>query len=591
MSDARRNDDERGLPLMPTTAAPKADYQAFHGRKEISVENPAVNINIEKESQEQQHEQQHHKTTVLETFLHLLKGFLGAGCLSLPWAVSQLGIGWGVVAILTVACWTSFNCWTLVRLKRYVERHSSYMEDKKRLALESASASSSASSNNNITCPDLGEWAYGEHFKSYVRACICTLQLAICTVFFSFVGENLHAVFEYFNIEFVNHTGVMTIFLPVILSLSFIPSLKTLAPVMASGLYLLLFAFVGIGVIIREEWHARPGSDDRLEFIPSQAPLAVCAILYSMEGINLILPVESAMKEPRHFKRVFVLSMAANALILATFATICVLTFGEVTNGSVTAFLLQAYKGDASVTLWLMLANTAVSLSVLVTYPLHMYPAVELLALWFHSNKEEDPLSTANSSALTDSAATPIMEHSYNKEEEQVLQKDEPTGSYNLYIRSQSTISSMRSALLPQMTIPGDSLQLRTTLVLMTYVAAVVVPNVQVLISLVGAMAGSSVALLIPPLLELGWIRHIEVGKDDVYKEDEDEDESSKWWMDDEAEWWMATAASPYTNRFGKFWFAKLKCYALLVLGLVFFGIGTWASLADIVRIYNTNTE
>ena len=34
----------------------------------------------------------HHRTNVFDTFLHLLKGYIGAGMLSLPWAVSQLGV-------------------------------------------------------------------------------------------------------------------------------------------------------------------------------------------------------------------------------------------------------------------------------------------------------------------------------------------------------------------------------------------------------------------------------------------------------------------------------------------------------------------
>ena len=74
---------------------------------------------------------------------------------------------------------------------------------------------------------------------------------------------------------------------------------------------------------------------------------------------------------------------------------------------------------------------------------------------------------------------------------------------------SASGISSLAS-MMPKMTLPGDSPQLRALLVLMTYVIAVVVPNVQALISLAGALAGSSTALLIPPLLELAWIEHLE---------------------------------------------------------------------------------
>jgi proton-coupled amino acid transporter len=541
------------LPLM-STGVNKANYESVPRSKSnpLSLDNddPVVETGAG-----------HNETTVLETFLHLLKGFLGAGCLSLPWAVSELGIVWGVVAILIIACWTSYNCWSLVKLKRYVEGHSSDVDDR----MTEASTNTSITA---ITAPDLGEWAFGKTFKSYVRVCICTLQLCICTVFFSFVGENLLAVFRYFGSN-VSHVGVMTIFLPVILALSFIPSLKTLAPVMASGLYLLLFAFFGIGVIIGSEWQGRP--DHTPELNPPQVPLAVCAILYSMEGINLVLPLESAMKEPHHFKRVFVMSMAVNALILASLASICVLTFGEVTNGSVTAFLLEAYQEDESIIFWLMMANTAVSLSVLVTYPLQMYPALELLAPWWNSwwfrikSEDNEDLSGFEQTPedSTDSETPMEQEHEYGNEVEE-LEEDEIAGSSISY--RGSMINTMRSRI-PKLTIPGDSFQLRATLVFTTYLIAVVVPNVQVLISLVGAMAGSSTALLIPSLLELGWIRHMEMEADRVYR-DENED------------------TPPPTNLFGIWWFEKLKCYVLLGLGLVIFFIGSTAALSDIVRIY-----
>ena len=39
-----------------------------------------------------------HRTTWMQSFLHLLKGYIGPGCLSLPWAVSQLGIASGAMA-------------------------------------------------------------------------------------------------------------------------------------------------------------------------------------------------------------------------------------------------------------------------------------------------------------------------------------------------------------------------------------------------------------------------------------------------------------------------------------------------------------
>lgn len=57
--------------------------------------------------------------------------------------------------------------------------------------------------------------------------------MAICTVFISFIGENLNALLKEMPVDFgfwESHAGVMTLALPFCMSLSFIPSLKGLAP-------------------------------------------------------------------------------------------------------------------------------------------------------------------------------------------------------------------------------------------------------------------------------------------------------------------------------------------------------------------------
>eukprot|EP00581_Thalassiosira_minuscula_P005719 CAMPEP_0183741856 /NCGR_PEP_ID=MMETSP0737-20130205/63272_1 /TAXON_ID=385413 /ORGANISM="Thalassiosira miniscula, Strain CCMP1093" /LENGTH=63 /DNA_ID=CAMNT_0025977331 /DNA_START=28 /DNA_END=216 /DNA_ORIENTATION=+ len=63
------------------------------------------------------------------------------------------------------------------------------------------------------------------------------------------------------------------------------------------------------------------------------------------------------MAEPKKFKRVFWSAMGCVAIILAVVSNLCVLAFGEVTNGSVTAFLLEEYKDNKSLIVFLMVAN------------------------------------------------------------------------------------------------------------------------------------------------------------------------------------------------------------------------------------------
>eukprot|EP00550_Attheya_septentrionalis_P000699 CAMPEP_0198289276 /NCGR_PEP_ID=MMETSP1449-20131203/7516_1 /TAXON_ID=420275 /ORGANISM="Attheya septentrionalis, Strain CCMP2084" /LENGTH=580 /DNA_ID=CAMNT_0043987579 /DNA_START=95 /DNA_END=1837 /DNA_ORIENTATION=+ len=522
-----------------------------------------------------------HQTDGLETFLHLLKGYLGAGCLSLPWAVSQLGLSWGCFGIFLMAWWTSYNCWTVVKIKRFILK-TQLMRLNADQGDDDVSVESSAASNaTSITYPDVGEWAYGKQFGSYVMICICVQQLAICTVFFSFLAENLLAVMVSAGLDtnfLGTHSGVMTMAFPVILSLSFIPTLKGLAPVMAWGTVCLVVGFAALGFIVQQEWSERPEETPSLKL--PQFPLAMCAILYSYEGICLILPIESAMKKPEQFKLVFVLAMSLVAIILAVVASLCVLSFGNVTNGSVTAFLLEKYHNDPTITWWLMMANTAVSLSVLLTYPLQLFPALELMGpimskrmpRLFKGTPTSFPEDHFNDDLSVFEPLPPLTEHAVHsygldetgedyKEDEDEEEQDE---------NSFSVVTSVTSAAFIGITMQGDSPQLRVTLVLLTYAVALIVPNVQVLISLVGALAGSSTALLIPPFLELAWIRDLENRDQHLSCEVE----PSLWML------------APDTSKWGKFWQEKIKCYLLVVMGLIFLVIGTYASISDIVNIY-----
>eukprot|EP00977_Amphora_coffeiformis_P021770 scaffold9890_cov159-Amphora_coffeaeformis.AAC.1 len=534
----RGNGGGEAFPLMTaSTKVLQRTYEATTLQRGRNKQPPGLYRSMESgggsQAAEDENDVDHPKTTDVETVVHLLKGYLGAGCLSLPYAVSQLGIVGGFLSIAALSYWTSANCYTVVNIKRHMEKTTPVGNNNNNAAAtltnhDMDNDAVSETSSSNITYPEVGNWAYGAMFQAYVSACIITLQLAVCTVYVSFIGENLLAVAHFCGLSAVTHTGVMTAALPLILGLSFLPSLKILAPVMAAGTVLLLLTLATLGVIVWEEWPHRPPETPTA--VVSQIPLALCMILYSYEGINLILPVHAAMKYPSHFDFVFWLSMALVALCLASVAIVSVVCFGNVTNGSLTAFLLDNYQDGTNnrITEWIMFANTTVSLSVLLTYPLTMYPAIELLGPILQRNawlsrffggspgvEDEDDLAAFE-------PLPPLPEHDAVSQHELDEQHSyEIAGPLGLggSVRQQdedalSGISSLMGAGQTFFTIhfvlPGDSAQLRVTLVLTTYLIAIGIPNVQALISLVGAMAGSSAALLIPPVLELAWVEHVE---------------------------------------------------------------------------------
>eukprot|EP00555_Chaetoceros_dichaeta_P003282 CAMPEP_0198250974 /NCGR_PEP_ID=MMETSP1447-20131203/1966_1 /TAXON_ID=420782 /ORGANISM="Chaetoceros dichaeta, Strain CCMP1751" /LENGTH=254 /DNA_ID=CAMNT_0043935899 /DNA_START=159 /DNA_END=923 /DNA_ORIENTATION=+ len=112
-------------------------------------------------------------TSELQTILAILKGNIGSGCLALPWAFSILGIPLGCLITFILTFLVGYNSWSLVLLKRKI------------WGLQ-----------RGITYSDVGERAFGKDFRVVVDVSVILLQMAICTVYFSNIGENLSSVFR-----------------------------------------------------------------------------------------------------------------------------------------------------------------------------------------------------------------------------------------------------------------------------------------------------------------------------------------------------------------------------------------------------------
>lgn len=459
----------------------------FHAPPQLNNEKN-LNSNSENgtsESRGGQDQLEHMRTTELQTFIHLVKGYVGPGCLSLPWAFSQLGIPLGFVTTVSLSALTSYNALSVMEIKR------------------------AEMNNRSTTYSDLGDLAYGKRFRNYVTVSICAQQLAICTVFFSFIGENVSVIFQHLSQDYNIGNGllvfgksrvVMATVFPVIMALSCLPNLKVLVPVTAYGTFFLLITFTMVGIMGGTNWKNRP--EELPDLNTSTIPLAVCAIMYSYEGINLLLPIESSMKNPSNFERTFLIAMAAVVLIFSVFAIMCVVVFGQIENGSITAYLMEnndKYHGDYFV----IAANIIVSLSVLLTYPLQMFPCITIISQVRYRRMQKRGI--LRSSERSDSGNRLLNENGIENGGHFV-----PLSNNNDRESRQSRSGLLRNTLVQRLSpknrrpmnekslVEGDSSIMRALLVTGTFIVAFLVPNIQELISLAGALAGSSTALIIP---------------------------------------------------------------------------------------------
>ena len=157
--------------------------------------------------------------------------------------------------------------------------------------------------------------------------------------------------------------------------------------------------------------------------------------------------------------------------------------------------------------------------------------------------------------------------------------------------------------------MPGDSPWLRAGIVIGTYLVAMVVPNVQSLVSLVGAVTGSSTALLIPPILELAYINHMETLRERGIRK---QPHLGEWEGGPSSALKRTLFGSPAhhhrhpanvrsssnkrersngcrtSKRRNKYFFKKILSWFLLILGSIFALIGSYFSIRDIIQSYGS---
>lgn len=426
--------------------------------------------------------------------------------------------------------------------------------------------------------------------------------MAVCTIYFSLISVNLASFFrEIFNLSSVDDTNtdqsyqsnegtrplinflakeqvVMTLFvLPVCLGLSSLPNLKVLSPVIGVATFLMFFTFFLISAAINIHWNEGFASwkqEGGIDTNWAKFPIATCAIMYSLEGDQLILPIEAAMEKPvKYFKRTLVFSFSFICCLFCIFGSCCVIAFGQIKNGSITADLQdRAVELDSrmdsgfpfSTSQLVFLANLIVSFAILFTYPLQLYPILGLTGQILSNlqrkrdttdtNNIETPVNISdlpNYGSAESSHITPYCEFNDNPDVKIV----------DNTIKQSSTEKVEDDGMI----IECDSLKMRFSLVFMTYIMAMVVPHLELLISLGGALTGSLTSIILPPLIAL------------------------KFEIDD------ATSVLKYPERGSKKEFFRalvdssnaiwiLFFSFLILLGIVYGIIGTWYSLRDLIE-------
>lgn len=413
-----------------------------------------------------------HPTTNCETLLHLLKGSLGTGILAMPNAFYHAGYAIGAVGTLLIGIICTYCIHLLIKAE---------YELCKRRRIPSLSYPDTA-----VAAMEGGPGFFKKlaPFAGHVvNTFLLIYQLGTCCVYVVFVAHNIKAVMDEY-VTAIDLRLYMVFFLVPLILINWIRSLKFLAPfsTMAN-----ILTFVGFGITLYYLFNAETSFADREPVGQvKHMPLFFGTVLFALEAIGVILPLENNMKTPKSFGGTVGVLNRAMVLIIILYVGMGFfgyMRYGDKCEGSITLNLPPEEVLAQSVKVMLAIA-------IFVTHGLQCYVAVDIT--WNH-----------------------YLSSHFEKHDHQIVIE---------YL-------------------------IRTLLVLVTFLLAVAIPNLELFISLFGALCLSALGIAVPAMIE-----------------------TAVFWED--------------LDGFG-FWFMVSKNSLLVTFGLLGLVTGTYTSLSDIVKEFS----
>lgn len=275
----------------------------------------------------------------------LLKSFVGTGVLFLPRAYLNGGMMFSNLVLLAIAL-LSFWCFILlvnVRLKV----HASF--------------------------GDMGGKIFGRWFRNLINSSLVISQIGFSSAYIVFVSENLQAFVlaitkcrTFIDIKYMILMQ-MVVFLPLSLYRN-INNIQKLALIADLFIVLGLVYLYYYDILTLVDNH---GIADIIQFNKDDWTLFIGTAIFTFEGIGLIIPIQSGMKDPKKFPRVLGTVMVAVTVIFISMGALSYAAYGSSTKTVVLLNMPQDNKLVNSV-------QFIYSVAILLSTPLQIYPAIEI---------------------------------------------------------------------------------------------------------------------------------------------------------------------------------------------------------------------
>ncbi|XP_011184166.2 proton-coupled amino acid transporter-like protein pathetic [Zeugodacus cucurbitae] len=295
-------------------------------------------------------------------FVHLLKGSLGFGILSMPMAFYNGGLLFSMIATLIVGFLCTHCVHILVKTSQEMCRNN-------RVPALSFAETTEKVFESGPKC--LRSWSV--FAKRFVDGGLMATYFAAACVYMVFIATSFHDVINYdTGLKWDVRIYIAFTVIPCLL-IGQIRNLKWLVPFSAiANIFIAITFAIVLYYLFREPLVF---SDKPLMARSEQLPLYFATAIFAMEGIGSVMPIENSMKKPQQFLGCPGVLNTAMIIVVIFYTAIGFLgyaRFGSEVRGSITLNLLEGTP----------LADTAkllIAVASLFAYGLVFYIPIDTL--------------------------------------------------------------------------------------------------------------------------------------------------------------------------------------------------------------------
>lgn len=293
--------------------------------------------------------------------LHLLKSSLGSGILAMPGAFKNGGLLFGIIGSVVVGLICTHCVHLLVRCSQILSV---------RTKTPSLGFPETAEVAFQTGPQKYRKWA--TFARGFVQASLFATYYLGNTVYVVFIAQSFQQVLEnIYHFDINIRLYILIILIPLI-PLGIIRSIKLLIPFSAIATCLIM---IGLSLTLYYTFTDLPSIETReMVASPAKWPLFLSTVLFAMEGIGTVLPIENSMVNPHRFlgcPGVLNIAMTVVVVLYSVVGFFGYLKFGPATSGSITLNLGKDWLAE--------LVKVLVALSILFTYGLQFTVPSEIM--------------------------------------------------------------------------------------------------------------------------------------------------------------------------------------------------------------------